>query len=238
MEGEVAFDDGDAGSGGHGAGVLPLGRGEVAQDRVVAGGLLVVAEVGGGKGQGVVAAGDDGDVVATEDHRDDRDDSVPPPGPVVITFGQLVDSRPCCGEGVLDCVLQALVDRPKEAPQRVGVVAVAADLGVEHAWGDAVHRGLEILHDAADAVAVDVDDGDLGQEGVVAGVGVQVSGAAGIRVGLDGALKRPELLCSPRDTLLRLRPALITHRLDALNENLMELLGQHRRVSGEQCLFV
>ena len=85
MEGEVAFDDGDAGSGGHGAGVLPFGRGEVAQDRVAAGGLLVVAEVGGGEGEGVVAAGDDGDVVATEDNRDDGDGGVFPPGPFVVT---------------------------------------------------------------------------------------------------------------------------------------------------------
>ena len=203
MEGEVAFDDGDAGSGGHGAGVLAFGWGEVAQDRVVAGGLLVVAEVGGGEGESVVAAGDDGDVVATEDHRDNRDGSVPTPGPVVVMTGQLVDSRPRGGEGVLNRVLQALVDRQEEATQGVGVIAVAADLGFEHAWGDTILRGVELLHDAADAVAVNVDDGDLGQEGVVAGVGVRAGGAAGIRVGLDGALKRAKLLRPSRDTLLR-----------------------------------
>ena len=116
--------------------------------------------------------------------------------------GQLVDSRPSGGEGVLNRVLQALVDRQEEATQGVRVVAVAADLFLELGRRDTVLRGVELLHDAADAVAVDMDDGNLGQESVVAGVGVRAGGAAGIRVGLDGALKQAKLLRPSRDTLL------------------------------------
>ena len=121
MEGEVAFDDGDAGSGGHGAGVLALGRGEVAQDRVVAGGLLVVAEVGGGEGQGVVAAGDDGDVVATEDHRDDRDGGVTPIAVLGIFSRKPSNTLPSGSKCQLNCSVQSLADFKNERPECVTI---------------------------------------------------------------------------------------------------------------------
>ena len=165
MEGEIAADDGDAGGGGHGARARATGRGEVAQERVLLRLLLVAAEVAGREGEGVVAAGDDGDVVAPDDDRHDGDGGVRPSGRPGIALGHAGDIRPGPGEGHFDGALQALVDIEQEPAQGVRIVPPAADLLLEDVLVDGVLGFGEVAHDAPDPVAVDVDDGDLRQGG-------------------------------------------------------------------------
>ena len=159
------------------------------------------------------------------------------PGPVVVMTGQLGDARPGGGEGECDGIIQMPVDRPEEATQGVGVIAVAADLGFEHAWGDTILRGVELLHDAADAVAVNVDDGDFGQEGVVAGVGVRAGGAAGIRVGLDGVPESAYGGLGAVDASLRHEFIGVVRRGDGAAEGQAQLLRQLGGVPSQE-LFI
>lgn len=223
VEEEVALDDGDAGSGGCGAGILTLGQGKVTQDRVVASGLLVITKVGGGEGKGVVAVGDDGDIVTTEDNRNDRDDSMSPPDSAVIIAGQLGDTCSRGGGGECDGVIQVVAGLQQEAMQGIGVVAVATDLDLEYTRGDAVFRGVEFLHDATDAVAADVDDGGLGQEGIVAGVGVWTASTASIRVGLNDAPESAYGGLSAVDASLRHESIGTVHRDDGATESQAKL---------------
>ena len=140
MEGEVALDDGDAGRGGHGPGRLAFRRGQIAQDRILLSGFFVVTQVGVGKRDGVVAAGDGGDVVPTEDDRDDGDGGVPPSGAFVIVAGKLGDPRPRRSEGSRHGFVKVVVDLQKKATQGVRMVATAADLIHEHIRIDAALR--------------------------------------------------------------------------------------------------
>ena len=151
--------------------------------------------------------------------------------------GQLGDACPRGGEGECDGVIQMVVDLQQEATQGVGVVAVAADLGLEHTRGDAVLRGVEFLHDAADAVAVDVDDGDLGQESVVAGVGVRAASAAGIRVGLDGVPESAYGGLGAVDASLRHESIGVVRRGDGATEGQAKLLRQLGGVPSQE-LFI
>ena len=125
VEGEVAADDGDARGGGHGAGALFATQ--VPEEHVALGGPLVALEIGGREGEGVVAAGEDGDVVAPQDDGDDRDDGALPLRRAGVGLRPLRDVRPGLGEGLGDSPVEAVVDGEDEAPQGVGVVARTAD---------------------------------------------------------------------------------------------------------------
>jgi len=93
----------------------------VAQERVLLRLLLVAVEVAGREGEGVVAAGDDGDVVATEDHRNDRDGGVPPIAVLGIFSRKLSNTLPSGSKCQLNCSVQSLADFKNERPECVTI---------------------------------------------------------------------------------------------------------------------
>ena len=189
VEGEIAADDGDAGGGGHGARGRSLRRGEVAQERILPRLPLVVAEVAGREGEGVVAAGDDGDVVAPDNDRHDGDGGVRPSGRLGVALGQAGDIRPGLGEGHFDRALQALIDIEQEPAQGVRVVPLATDLLLEDCRIDAFLGVGELAHHAPDPIAVNVDDGDLRQGGRRPPRGLGASGPVLVGAGIGGGLE-------------------------------------------------
>ena len=216
-------DGGPGGGGhGGGDAVAPGPGAQVTEDRVLAGQLLVGGQVGGHEGQGVPPLGEDREVVpAQEDghHGDDAVEQGPALLHVLATRPALLLQGPPLGdlapgpeERLPDHVVKAFVDGQEEAAQPLGLAGRRVGPagrhgparaggprwgrgqdGVEVVRGNAVHARLNVPHNGAHAVAVNVDDGDLGQvdRGPRGGrvLSWRVTGTLRQGVGVEGVLQ-------------------------------------------------